>query len=79
MKEIGEKCGCWIENKEDTELKNYLRWARILVKGSRDLRDVSREKSQCDGRWVVCGDFNVTRYPSERTNGHIITGAMVEF
>uniref|UniRef100_M1AGV7 DUF4283 domain-containing protein n=1 Tax=Solanum tuberosum TaxID=4113 RepID=M1AGV7_SOLTU len=36
MKEIGEKCGGWIENKEETEIKNHLRWARIRVKGPRE-------------------------------------------
>ncbi|KAK4723748.1 hypothetical protein R3W88_026527 [Solanum pinnatisectum] len=34
MKEIGEKCGGWLETEEETELKNHLRWARIRVKGS---------------------------------------------
>ncbi|WMV09305.1 hypothetical protein MTR67_002690, partial [Solanum verrucosum] len=41
--------------------------------------ELSAIRSQCDGPWVVCGDFNVTRYPTERTNGHRITGAMAEF
>lgn len=36
MKEIGDKCGGWLENEEETELKNHLRWARIRVKGPRE-------------------------------------------
>ncbi|KAG5575474.1 hypothetical protein H5410_055608 [Solanum commersonii] len=31
MKEICDKCGGWLENKEEMELKNHLRWARIRV------------------------------------------------
>lgn len=33
MKIIGDKCGGWLETKEETELRNHLRWARIKVKG----------------------------------------------
>ncbi|WMV36519.1 hypothetical protein MTR67_035672 [Solanum verrucosum] len=33
MKEIGDRCGGWIETEEETDLKNHLRWARIRVKG----------------------------------------------
>lgn len=29
MKEIGDACGGRLENEEETELKNHLRWARI--------------------------------------------------
>ncbi|KAF3684182.1 putative pyruvate decarboxylase isozyme 2 [Capsicum annuum] len=29
MKKIGDDCGGWPENEEETELKNHLRWARI--------------------------------------------------
>jgi len=36
-------------------------------------------RSLCEGSWVVCGDFNVIRYPSERTNCSSINGAMSEF
>ncbi|KAH0665384.1 hypothetical protein KY285_026590 [Solanum tuberosum] len=36
IKEIGDKCGGWLENEEETELKNHLRWARIRVKGPRE-------------------------------------------
>jgi len=25
-------------------------------------------KSLCEGPWVVCGDFNITRFPSKKTN-----------
>ncbi|KAG5617979.1 hypothetical protein H5410_017803 [Solanum commersonii] len=36
MKEIGDRCGGWLENEEETELKNHLRWAQIRVRGPRD-------------------------------------------
>uniref|UniRef100_A0A0V0HN43 Putative ovule protein n=1 Tax=Solanum chacoense TaxID=4108 RepID=A0A0V0HN43_SOLCH len=36
MKEIGDRCGGWLENEEETVLKNHLRWARIRVRGPRD-------------------------------------------
>ncbi|KAG5616441.1 hypothetical protein H5410_016265 [Solanum commersonii] len=34
MKEIGDRCGGWIESEEETDIKNHLRWARIRVKGT---------------------------------------------
>ncbi|KAF3618015.1 hypothetical protein FXO38_33644 [Capsicum annuum] len=36
MKKIGDECGGWLENEEETELRNHLRWARIRVKGPRE-------------------------------------------
>ncbi|KAH0712442.1 hypothetical protein KY289_008401 [Solanum tuberosum] len=36
MKEIGDACGGWLENEEETELKNHLRWARIRVRGPKE-------------------------------------------
>ncbi|XP_059292232.1 uncharacterized protein LOC132045677 [Lycium ferocissimum] len=36
-------------------------------------------KERCAGPWVVGGDFNVIRYPIERTNCLRINGAMAEF
>lgn len=36
MKRLGDVCRVWLENKEESELKNHLRWARIRVKGPRD-------------------------------------------
>uniref|UniRef100_A0A0V0HDM9 Putative ovule protein n=1 Tax=Solanum chacoense TaxID=4108 RepID=A0A0V0HDM9_SOLCH len=41
MKEIGDKCGGWRENEEETELKNHLRWARIRVKDLRETMPLS--------------------------------------
>ena len=50
---------------------------------SREIRKVWEELKAIRGRivgpWIVCGDFNVTRYPSERTNCHRLTSAMTEF
>lgn len=46
---------------------------RELWQGLTNIREV------CDGPWVTCGDFNVTRYPHERSEGHRITRAMNEF
>ncbi|KAG5611856.1 hypothetical protein H5410_023137 [Solanum commersonii] len=36
-------------------------------------------RSLFEGPWVICGDFNITRYPEERTNCQRINGAMTEF
>ncbi|KAH0702388.1 hypothetical protein KY285_016666 [Solanum tuberosum] len=36
-------------------------------------------RSLFEGSWVVCGDFNITRYPEERTNCQRINGGMTEF
>lgn len=33
FKQIGVKCGGWIETEEETTLRNHLKWARIKVKG----------------------------------------------
>ncbi|KAG5588493.1 hypothetical protein H5410_048927 [Solanum commersonii] len=33
-------------------------------------------KEACNGPWVSCSDYNVTRYPNERSEGNRITGAM---
>ncbi|WMV46110.1 hypothetical protein MTR67_039495 [Solanum verrucosum] len=47
FQEIGDMCGGWIETEEETELKNHLKWARILVKNERNLpKEVS---VACDG------------------------------
>lgn len=51
---------------------------------SREVRKVLWEelaaiRSGVPGPWVICGDFNVTRYPSERTNCPRINGAMTDF
>ncbi|KAH0751395.1 hypothetical protein KY285_004543 [Solanum tuberosum] len=42
-------------------------------------QELSNIKEIYSGPWVSCGDFNVTRYPNERSEGHIITGDMQEF
>ncbi|WMV41821.1 hypothetical protein MTR67_035206 [Solanum verrucosum] len=36
FKAVGEYCGGWIRTKEETQLRNHLKWARILVKGGRN-------------------------------------------
>lgn len=36
-------------------------------------------RSFCEGPWVVCGDFNTTRFPSEKINCSRISGAMFDF
>ncbi|WMV29117.1 hypothetical protein MTR67_022502 [Solanum verrucosum] len=36
-------------------------------------------RSLCEGPWVVGGDFNVIRYPAERSNCSRINGTMTEF
>ncbi|WMV13599.1 hypothetical protein MTR67_006984 [Solanum verrucosum] len=51
---------------------------------SREIRKVLWEeltaiRGRFVGPWIVCGDFNVTRYPSERTNCRRLSGAMTDF
>lgn len=41
--------------------------------------ELAAVRSLCEGPWVICGDFNITRYPSERANCSRITRAMAEF
>ncbi|KAG5575946.1 hypothetical protein H5410_056080 [Solanum commersonii] len=65
------------------------RCGRLVVGGTqRDCNRVTRRelwselavtRSRCEGTWVVCGDFNVTRFVAERVNCHRISGAMFEF
>lgn len=33
VKKIGDACGGWLENEEETNIKNHLRWVRICVWG----------------------------------------------
>lgn len=33
FREVGEVCGGWLETEEEIELKNYLKWTRIKVRG----------------------------------------------
>lgn len=51
---------------------------------NREMRKVLWEelrgvRNKVNGPWTICGDFNITRYPSERTNCNRINGAMSEF
>ncbi|KAF3624451.1 hypothetical protein FXO38_30262 [Capsicum annuum] len=39
--EIGRICGGWVATEEDTELKNHMKWARILV--ANDGRNIPKE------------------------------------
>ncbi|WMV54050.1 hypothetical protein MTR67_047435 [Solanum verrucosum] len=42
-------------------------------------QELLQMKTSINGPWVVCGDFNVTRFASERTNCNRQNGAMTEF
>ncbi|KAF3644751.1 hypothetical protein FXO37_21322 [Capsicum annuum] len=50
MKKIGDECGGWLENKEETELRNHLRWARIRCEEPATYRKRSPEKRNDDDR-----------------------------
>ncbi|KAF3653274.1 putative plastid-lipid-associated protein 8, chloroplastic [Capsicum annuum] len=41
FQEIGNLCGDWVATEEETELKNHMKWARILV--SNDGRNIPKE------------------------------------
>ncbi|KAG5591212.1 hypothetical protein H5410_041726 [Solanum commersonii] len=43
FQEIGNLCGGWVATEEETELKNHMMWARILVEN--DGRNIPREVS----------------------------------
>nr|XP_033509990.1 uncharacterized protein LOC117274746 isoform X2 [Nicotiana tomentosiformis] len=48
FQEIGEFCGGWVATEEETELKNHLKWAKILVRNNG--RNLPREVSiTCKG------------------------------
>lgn len=40
FKAIGDVCGGWVKTKEETQLSNHLKWARIKVRG--DGRDTPK-------------------------------------
>ncbi|WMV21816.1 hypothetical protein MTR67_015201 [Solanum verrucosum] len=42
-------------------------------------QELLQMKTSINGPWVVCGDFNVTRFATERTNCNRQNGAMTEF
>lgn len=46
-------------------------WCLSVVYANCERKELWRElaavRSLCEGPWVVCGDFNVIRYPIERT------------
>ncbi|PHU07654.1 hypothetical protein BC332_24143 [Capsicum chinense] len=50
MKKIGDECGGWLENEEETELRNHLRWARIRCEEPATYRKRSPEKRNDDDR-----------------------------
>lgn len=41
--------------------------------------EISAIRGICEGPWVIFGDLNVSRFPSERTNYNRITRAMADF
>ncbi|KAG5625728.1 hypothetical protein H5410_010946 [Solanum commersonii] len=43
-----DACGGWLENEEETELKNHLRWARIRVRGPKEKIPTSIEVADGD-------------------------------
>lgn len=45
FQDIGSLCGGWMVTKEETELKNHMKWARILV--SNDGRNIPKEVVRC--------------------------------
>ena len=72
--------------KKFTGVREEFNWhiTAAYVDCSREIRKVLWEelkaiRERIVGPWIFCGDFNVTRYPSERTNCHRLTSAMTEF
>ncbi|WMV33326.1 hypothetical protein MTR67_026711 [Solanum verrucosum] len=59
FQEIGEVCGGWIATVEETELKNHMKWAGILVAsdGRKIPKEVSIERNRITYHfpiWVEC-------------------------
>lgn len=80
--ESGEQCISCKLTSQNQNLTWYLTavYAKCKRMERRDLWcELGAMRSLCEGPWVVCGDFNVIRYPSERTNCSSINGAMSEF
>jgi len=75
FQEIGEVRGGWIATEEETELKNHMKWARILV--ASDGRKIPKEVSiECNGItyhfpiWVECKPrFEIAPELGYGTNG----------
>ncbi|KAG5620124.1 hypothetical protein H5410_005342 [Solanum commersonii] len=65
-------------NFKDGEPRSTVRALTIVIRRtlSHELKDT---RDSFNGTWVVCGDFNITSFPSERTNCTRISGVMTEF
>ncbi|KAG5569629.1 hypothetical protein H5410_059395 [Solanum commersonii] len=77
FQEIGDLCGGWIETEEETELKNHLKWARILVKNNG--RNLPKEVSvACDGitYFFPIWAESKPRFEIRSESGGIVAGEM---
>ncbi|KAH0645495.1 hypothetical protein KY284_033379 [Solanum tuberosum] len=50
MKEIRDKCGGWLATKEETTIKNHMRWAQIKLEGP--IENIPREVEIQDGSLI---------------------------
>lgn len=48
-------------------------------KGKDTWGELGAARDLCSGLWVLCGDFNTTRYPSEKKRCLRINKAMTDF
>lgn len=41
--------------------------------------EVGAARGLCEGQWVLCGDFNTVRHPSEKKKCNMISKAITDF
>lgn len=84
----GEVCCTGVHTitcKFSSKIQEYT-WHRSAVYAPNDRRkreevwwELAGARGLFYGPWVVCGDFNTVRYPSEKKNCSRVTRAMMEF
>lgn len=72
---VRDFCGGWIRKEEETELRNHLEWARVLVKGG-ESRIPKEVKIECEGVGYVIQiwDETLTRFHAREDKVEVSTG-----
>uniref|UniRef100_M1E0Z3 DUF4283 domain-containing protein n=1 Tax=Solanum tuberosum TaxID=4113 RepID=M1E0Z3_SOLTU len=48
FKAVGDFCGGWVKTEEETDLRNHLKWARILINRARDIKQLKGKELGLD-------------------------------
>lgn len=77
--EVGNQCITGRFTGVNEDFSCYI--TSVYADCNREVREVLWEevrgvKNKVNGPWTICGDFNVTRYRSERKNCNTINGSM---